>query len=394
RVVGFIAKLLANLIKGMVGEQPARVLSRHIADAGLRLLGLEAEHRGDPMLGAEALVAATEDTVREVLSLPAESLDNELLLEAAVQEAFTAAAVRHFPGEVLRPELTESTEFSEAEDGERGIWIMYPRAARPHYRYKKFTVIQPVRITRALARSVILTDGETLEDRLLDAGARRWPVAGEVHRYELLPGAELGHLAAYEIPGEMPSYAQAARQFELVAPEHPLAHPTGPQRTTVVRLVVPGLALRPFSPFSLRLDLAGPKPQLRLHLHFGERVAHELGEHVAQHRMAAVVAALRRHVGPPLRATLADRLVRKLGRHGITLAEGRSRVLAAELAEAVVRAAAHRLPASADALRAAARNPNAGLTMTFEFGFANREAIKHGPVGAPTLSIHSGLHRD
>ena len=395
RVVGFIAKLLANLIKGMVGEQPARVLSRHIADAGLRLLGLEAEHRGDPMLGAEALVAATEDAIREVLSLPAESLDSELLLEAAVQEAFTAAAVRHFPGEVLRPELTESTGSSEAEDNERGIWIMYPRAARPHYRYKKFTVIQPVRITRALARSVILTDGETLEDRLLDAGARRWPVAGEVHRYELLPGAELGHLAAYEIPGEMPSYAEAARQFELVPPTHPLAHPAGPQRTTVVRVVVPGLALRPSSPFSLRLDLAGPKPQLRLHLHFGERAAHELAEHVTQHRMAAVVAAVRRHVGPPLRGALADRLVRKLGKHGITLAEGRSRMLAAELAEAVARAAAHRLPASADALRTAARDPKAGLTMTFEFGFANREAIKHGRViGTPTLSIHSGLHRD
>jgi hypothetical protein len=394
RVVGFIAKLLANLIKGMVGEQPALVLSRHIADAGLRLLGLEAEHRGDPTLGAEALVAATEDTVREVLSLPAESLDNELLLEAAVQEAFTAAAVRHFPAEVLRPELTESAGSSEAGDGERGIWIMFPRAARPHYRYKKFTVIQPVRITRPLARSVILTDGETLEDRLLDAGARRWPIGGEVHRYELLPGAELGHLAAYEIPGEMPSYAEAARQFELVPSGHPLAHPTGGQRTTVVRLVVPGLALSPFSPFSLRVDLAGPRPQLRLHLHFGERVAHELAEHLAQHRMAAVVAVVRRHVGAPLREALAHRLVRKLGKYEITLAEGRSRVLAAELAEAVVRAAAHHLPGSADALRTAARDPKAGLTMTFAFGFASREAIKHGQVGTPTLSIHSGQHRD
>ena len=394
RVVGFIAKLLANLIKSMVGEQPARILSRHIADAGLRLLGLEAEHRGDPTLGTEALVAAVEDTVREVLSLPAESLDNELLLEAAVSEAFTAAAVRHFPGEVLRPELTESIGSSEAEEGERGIWIMFPRAARPHYRYKKFTVIQPVRITRALARSVILTDGETLEDRLLDAGARAWPVAGEVHRYELLPGAEFGHLAAYEIPGEMPSYAEAARQFEVVRPAHPLAHPSSGQRTTVVRLVVPGLAPRPFSPFTLRLDLTGPRPHLRLHLHFGERVAHELAQHLAQHRMAAVVAAVRRHVGAPLREALADRLVRKLGRYGITLAEGRSRVLAAELAEAVARAAAHHLPASADALRAAARDPKAGLTMTFAFGFANREAIKRGPAGAPALSIHSGQHRD
>ena len=146
----------------------------------------------------------------------------------------------------------------------------------------------------------------------------------------------------------MPSYAEAARQFELVPPTHPLAHPAGPQRTTVVRVVVPGLALRPPSPFSLRLDLAGPKPQLRLHLHFGERVAHELAGHLTQHRMARWSPPCR-HVGPPLRGALADRLERKLAKHGITLAEGRSRMLAAELAEAIARAAAHHLPAAADA---------------------------------------------
>ncbi len=57
RVVDFIAKLLATLIQGMVGEQAARQLSGHVADAGLRLLGLEAERTADGMLGAEALVA-------------------------------------------------------------------------------------------------------------------------------------------------------------------------------------------------------------------------------------------------------------------------------------------------------------------------------------------------
>ena len=217
-VVGFIAKLLAKLIQGMVGEPAARTLSQHIADAGLRLLGLEAERRRDPTLGAEALVAATEDTVREVLSMPAESLENELLLEAAVQEAFEAAAVRHFPAEVLRPELTEA---SEAEEGERGIWIMFPRAARPHYRYKKYTVIRPVQITRSLARSVILTDGETLEDRLLDAGSRGWPVD---RRGALLRAAARRRArppgGVRDASGETP-YAEAAQQFEQWSPAHP-----------------------------------------------------------------------------------------------------------------------------------------------------------------------------
>jgi hypothetical protein len=386
KVVGFIAKLLAKLIQGMVGEQPARVLSRHIANAGLRLLGLEAE-RADPTLGAEALVAAAEDTVREVLSMPAESLDNELLLEAAVQQAFEAAAVRHFPAEVLRPELTEA---SEAEDGERGIWIMFPRAARPHYRYKKYTVIRPLRITRAMARTVILTDGETLEDRLLEAGARGWPVNAETHHYQLLPGAEIGHLAAYELPGQ--PYAEAAQQFEQ-APR-PLAHPAHhPQQRTVVKLVVPGLALRAHPPFSVRLDLSGPRPRLRLHLHFAERAAHELAQDLAARRLAQVVATIRRHVGPAVREALAERLVRKLGRHQITLAEGRSRALAADLAEAVIRAVAEHLPRAAAALGAAAKDPAAGVTMSFAFGFDNIAALKQGKLGAPEVSVHPGTHR-
>ncbi|MDP8927628.1 MAG: hypothetical protein M3O70_03380, partial [Actinomycetota bacterium] len=57
RIVKKLAGLLASLTKDMVGPQIARPLSRHIADAGLRLLGLEAERTEDGMLAAEALVA-------------------------------------------------------------------------------------------------------------------------------------------------------------------------------------------------------------------------------------------------------------------------------------------------------------------------------------------------
>jgi len=246
-----------------------------------------------------------------------------------------------------------------------------------------------VQITRSLARSVVLTDGETLEDRLLDAGSRGWPVTAETHYYELLPGAELGHLAAYEMPGQ--PYAEAAQQFERVP--RPLAHPAHPPQRTVVKLVVPGLALRPHAPFSVRLDLTGPRPRLRLHLHLGERAAHELADDLAKHRLAQVVGTVRRHVGGPVREALAERLMRKLGRHGITLAEGRSRALAAELAEAVVRAVASHLPRAAAALSTAAKDPAAGVTMSFAFGFADLAALRHGRAGAPEVSVHPGTYR-
>ena len=418
RVVEFLAKLLATLIQGMVGQEAARALSRHVADAGLRLLGLEAERVADGTLGAEALIATAEDTIREVLALPAESMDNELLLEAAVQEAFTAAAVRHFPAEVLRPDLAP-----QPEDGERGIWLMFPRAVRPHYRYKKYTVVQPVQLTRPLARAVVFTDGETLEDRMLDAGVRSWPVPAEAHFYELMPGAELGHLAAFEVEGATASYAEAAMEFDQLAPgrPQPIAHPRdrdhraggahpgtahpgapggagGPRHRQpggrVVRIVVRGLRLRHRPPFSLRLDVAGSKPQLRLHLHVSERVAHELVEHLAKQRMAQVVAVIRRLVGEPVRQALAGRVHRMLTRRGITPAEGASARLAAWLAEAASRAVAKQLPAAATALATAAKDQASGVTLTFTFTFNDRQAIAAAKGSEPELSIRSGVHRD
>jgi hypothetical protein len=401
RVVDFLAKLLATLIKGMVGEQAARQLSTHVADAGLRLLGLEAERTGDGMLGAEALVAATEDTIREVLGMPAESFDNELLLEAAVQEAFTAAAVRHFPAEVLRPELARA----EA-DGEQGIWVMFPRATRPHYRYKKYTVVQPVRITRPLARAVTFADGETLEERLLDAGARTWPVQGEAHFYELLPGAELGHLAAFEGDGGVSEAGDVALEFEELAPSRPLPIPHPRARSgsaggqgrrpgaRVFRLKVPGLRVRRRRPFALRLDLAAAKPELRVHLHVSERIAHQLVEHLQKQRLVQVVAAVRKLVGPAVQQALATRIQRVLAKRGVTLSEGAGKKLSAELAEGIARVVAQQLPAAAATLTTAAKDPAAGVTLTFVFAFDNREAIGQTPPGDPVLSIRSGAHRD
>jgi hypothetical protein len=407
RVSNAIAKLLATLIQGMVGKAPALKLSGHVADVGLRLLGLEAERTADGMLGAEALVATAEDTVREVLSMPAASLQNELLLEAATLEAFTAAAVRHLPAPVLRPDLVESES-----DGERGIWIPFPRAAGAHYRYKKYSVVQPVHVTRSLARAVVFADGETLEDRLLEAGLRRFPVQAEAHFYELMDGAELGQLAAFELDGEAGSYADGAREFEQMVPSRPLPipHPRarvvaavttvarpGPDRlpgTRVFRLKVPGLHLRRRPPFAVRLDLAGHRPQLRVLLRVGERTAHLLAGHLERQRHVQVVAVVRGLVGPPVRQAMAAAVHRMLVRRGITPAEGVPARLADALAEAVGRAVATQLPAAAAALATAAKDQAEGVTLVFTFTFADRAAIGRADVGEPTLGIRSGVDHD
>ena len=357
---------------------------------------------GPALGGADALVAATEDTVREVLSLPPASLDSELLLEAAVQEAFTAAAVRHFPAALLRTDLGDG-------DPSGGFWVMGPRAVRPHYRYKTWTVVQPVRLTRPEARAVVLGEGETLEDRLLEAGVHSWPVEAEAHFYELLPGGEVGHLAAFETEGAEDSFAEAALEFEQLSPSRPLPFPhprtppgrggaTGrrhrPAGTRFVRLVVRGRRLRRRRRLSVRFDLSAPQPQLRLHLHLGEQVSHELVQHLGKQDMAQVVGVLRRFVGEPARAALAERLRRHLARHGTTLTEDAARALANALAEAVSRVVANTLPASAQDLAGAARDAKPGVTLTFTFAFADRKALEGPGVPEPTLKIRPGVHRD
>ncbi|HZC99994.1 MAG TPA: hypothetical protein VFA46_07325 [Actinomycetes bacterium] len=411
RVVKFVAGLLANLIKPMIGPEVATPLSRHIADAGLRLLGLEAEGSDDGMLGAEALVAATEDTIREVMALPEASLEHELLVEAAVEEAFEQAAMRHFPPQVLRPDLAMAEQ-----DDERGIWVPLPRSTRPHFRYKKYSVVQPVRITRPMAQAVTFTEGDTLEERLLDQGVTTWPVQAEIHTYELLPGGEMGHLAAFELGGE--SYADGALEFDELEDERPLRQPGGARTrrrppahggrrpggarrggrrragTRVVRLMVKGKRLRRRPRFALKLDVTSAAPQLALHLLISERVAHKMAGDLEHKRHAQVVAAVRLLVGEPRQKAMAARLQRLLAKQGITLPEGGSAKLAAALAEAVERVVAAQLPDAAPTLATAAKDPAAGATLTFTFPFADRDALTRGEPGEPALQIRAGMHRD
>jgi hypothetical protein len=400
RIVGFVAKLLANLIRPMVGAQIAGPLSQHVADAGLGLLGLEAESRDT--VGTEALVAAAEDTIREVMSLPEASLGHELLLEAAVQESFEEAAVRHFPARVLRAGLDGS---ATGED-ERGIWVPMPRGAGARRRYRMYSVVRPVSIGRVVARSVVFPEGDTLEERLLDEGVVSWPVTAEVATYELLPGGELGHLAAFELEGE--SFPTGALAFHELEDESWL--PGAPRRgtggggwagrrggrrpgTRYVRLRVAGRPVRRHRRFGFRLDLTGTAPQLVLYLLVSERLAHQLAGDLVHRRHAAVVAALRRLVGPARQRALAARLQHMLARHGIAVPEGGSARLAAQLAAAVERAVAAKLPEAAANLAAAAKDPAAGITLAFTFPFTDRDALSRGTPGEPTLSIRPGHHR-
>jgi hypothetical protein len=418
KVVRFLADRLANLIKGHIGAQAARTLAPPVADIGLRLLSLESETPEG--LGAEALVSVVEDTVREVASLPPASLEEPLRVEAELQEAFADAAARYLPRERLRPDLP-TFETSDVS-GESGVWVLMPRAARPCFRYRKYSRVYRVPIRRAQARAIVLSDEDTLEQRLLDAGVNRWPVEAEVHVYEAVPGTHLGHIAAFEAEveaeaddrtGGSDASRLATDEFEELTPAtaalllgeaglgHRVAGPTRsrglPPGRRLFRIVIPGTRVRRRRRrFLVRLDVGGPKPVLRVHLRLGEREAYVVAERLAAKAHAQVVAMVRALLGPFMQRRLAIRLVRQARRTGAPLPHERAQALAAHLAETMIATVAKQLSAAgaAAALANAARDPASGLTLTFAYQFADRAAIAAGKPDEPTLTIRPGFQRD
>lgn len=401
RVVSLVAKLIARLIQPMVGRALAPVLSKHLASSGLALIGLEAETaKESSMLGSDALVSVVEDTVREIFASEPEVLENELLTAGIVQEAFAEAVTRHLPAEVLRAELRD-----EAED-ERGVWVMMPRGGRAPYRFRVYSQRIPILVHRAAARHILLGGGETLEDRLLEAGVDTFPAPLEVEAYEMLPGGEVGHIVGAAIGETFPGEAGVlATEFEALdeAPRLNVLLPSrvagasGPgQRSRLrryVRIRAGGLPLRRRSPLSVRLDLTTPTPALTVRVMLGERRAHLVATRLDRREYVAVIASFQQWLRGPMRPVLGRRLLRVLTRRGVTVTDAAATRQAGRLADAVAQAFAAEIVPAAARLAAAAKDPQAGVTVAFAFTFPSRDAIITGHPGKPVMSVTAGWHR-
>lgn len=392
RVVNFIAGLLAKLIAPVVGRRLARPLSTQIADQGLRLLQLETTATDD-RLGAEAAVAAIEDTLQEVLALPEAWLENELLTEMAVQEAFEFAVERHFPAEALRADEVQM-------EGERshGLWVMMPRAASRKYRYKRLAVPARTLVTPRIARSVVFRNGETLEDRLEDEGLASWPVETDFELYELLPGGDVGHIAGDDGgsgPGAHAEFdvVEEDGQLELLGDMRQSRQRRGTNRR-VVRVKARGRAVRKGSPFGVRFDVKGSQPELRLHITLSERRAAKLAEHLDAQRPRDAVKMLSRATGAPIRRAAAKRLVRVLSRHGLKIDASSASLMADRVFDAVVGAAGTQIRALAPTISSAAKDSASGLTVTATFSYPSKQAVLTGEPSVPTLIVRPGRHRD
>jgi hypothetical protein len=194
KLVGMIGNLLSGLIKPMIGAQASGLLAPAIADAGLRIFGLEAEASiADPRaVTAEALTATVEETVNRVAEFPAHTLENETLLESAVLEAFEDAAATYFPNTHIKPELRETHE-------RPGVWLRLPHGSH-RKRYSKYSESLPVTIAPRVADSIRTFGHGTLRDHLRDRMdvSTTQPLQTNVRLFQVLPGATTSSIARAE----------------------------------------------------------------------------------------------------------------------------------------------------------------------------------------------------
>jgi hypothetical protein len=202
KVVSYLARLLAKLIRKLIGPEYAPALSQAMVDVGLRLIHLEATPENEVHAARSAVAATVEETVRQIVALPEYILDNQELLEGYAVEAFEQSAAVNLPPVLpervyeARPELREMT-------GLKGTWVMQPLQGAK--RYKKCTRVYETTITPHMARVVkTFCDvplAEFLQDRLGLSPGRE--IKARVHLYEAIPGTLLSQICKSErnVPG-------------------------------------------------------------------------------------------------------------------------------------------------------------------------------------------------
>ena len=416
KIINFVAGRIASLIGGLVGADAARQLSRPLVDIGLRALGFEAPAQPESLAG-EALAATVEGTVERLLELPAEAFADQLQLDSALQTAFAEAAAAAIPDRFLRSDMPE-----REVSGSGGVWVMLPRAARPHYRYRGYSRVFVVPLSRQVARTVPWSDGGTLESYLLDRGVRTWPAPAEIRLYETLPGTQLGHVVQGEASSETSTVAEQAQELQPLTPEiagllvgepglgrrgRPgAAAPGGPamaggaqaapgagRRFFAVRPVGAGPARRhgrrPRRRLGVSFALAGDSPQVRVTLRLTERQGQELAEKLSpsgpgkQPDLAGVLAVLREHYGTRLPALVTERLTRL----ALVADAAQAKAVSERLVAAATTALSTSLKERPHLIAAAVREPLQGIMITITFPGVTKESLtKELPAGVVAVS--------
>ena len=257
------------------------------------------------------------------------------------------------------------------------------------------------------ARTSVISSAEQQPLRIGLAAA--FGMQSEVHLYEGMPGAQLGHLAAFETADSLADSALSSEEFEELTPQNAavlLGRPglgrVSPVAAGAGRTFVPGKRM-------FRIDVRGHKVRRRRHrmivqidgtatagvlsvlLRLRERESHDVSRQLDQKAHVQLTAMFRNLIDPIQKASLARRFTRHTAaRFGKPLPAEAADRLAAHVAEAVVTTIAKGLPELAPQFATATRDPATGTTLTFVFPAADLYAAV---PGAPTVSIRPGWRR-
>lgn len=218
RVIRFLARILAPLIRPFVGDQTS-VLSQAIVSSGLGLISLEAP-ANEAELAGHVIANTVEDTFRHLVETGGEAFEDPHLLEAAAASAFNEAVAANFPPLMVKPEHREislAIRVPGAEDAPRlGMWV-----PRWHHRHghRRYTKSPRAWITPTVARNVVVFGGTPLSDFLRDHYGITTEVIAPVHLFQAIPGTSLMRIAHAEPAGIGLGRSDAYWKLQPLTPE-------------------------------------------------------------------------------------------------------------------------------------------------------------------------------
>jgi len=220
KLVKYLAKYLAKLIRRYVGKKYALPLSKVIVDAGLRLVNLEITEQETIQAAGGVVASMVEDTLYQVANLPEYILDDEGLLEGFVLEAFENAATRNLP-EVLPEEAYIKKPSLRESKGLKASWVR--KLNKRKKSYKKFSRAMKTKLSYHKLKG-IKSFGEVPLSELLQnqyGPAVSTELEARVHLYEAIPGTTLSQISRYEnnTPGLGGAGKQIYTQLHPLTPE-------------------------------------------------------------------------------------------------------------------------------------------------------------------------------
>jgi hypothetical protein len=408
RVVNMLAKILVGFVERYVPKEQATQLSTAIVDAGLRMLSLETPVENEAagtQVGYEAVAQAVEDTVRRVSELDEAVFEEPAQLEAAVTDAFHAAAAENFPPQVLVPELHEASV--------PATWVVMPRGRRRKRYYKKYTRVFDIEITPQVAESVTTFGGTKLAAALKDQLGVTPPVRARVHLYQAIAGTTLRRIAALERTvsglGRGSTGAVQLHPLTVEAAGTLLQHPKLGRNVPGTYLSARGAvavgqrfyyleiagarpiadargSVRRTSGVNVTLDF--PKDEFRVFLHLGESDAQQAAAAIRKQDLTSVLVLVKRVLDAGVSVALGGDIKRHVkilseapqeeifGGAMKQLADSVKRVLVKKVEAWAGRAVAEYLKGSAGEFVAATEDPADGATIVVTIA---------SPPGAPIV---------